>query len=216
MIRDNNYNLLPVFKRIMLSKALYAENSRNSLIKHPMDLVIGFVKTTGFPLNYRNYDTLMSRMEQQVLNPNTVFGWDERYLSGQQLQIEWWNVLIDYFINVDIEDLKTDNGYSYYDRFVADLHAGGKRTSADVIDRVARDLGAPITAAQKAELDQMMNYYLSTSGCPGSCSGQPYRLVRDIYDTDPAADESKTDWNGQRRLRMLIAALMELPITRTK
>lgn len=216
IIRSNNYNLIPAFRRLMSSKAMYAAQSRNSLIKHPLDLVIGFVKTTGFPLYYRNYDTLMSRLEQQVLVPNTVFGWNERYLSGQQLQIEWWNALIDNFMNVDLEDLKTDYGWSYYDRFVADLHASGKRTSGDVIDRVAKDLGVAITPAQKAELDQMMNFYLTRNGCPGQCGGQPYRLVRNIYDTDPAANESQASWNGQRRLRMLIAALMELPGARTK
>lgn len=216
IIRSNNYNLLPAFRRLMSSKAMYAAQSRNSLIKHPLDLVIGFVKATGFPLYYRNYDNLMSRLEQQVLVPNTVFGWNERYLSGQQLQIEWWNVLIDYFMNVDLADIKADYGWSYYDRFVADLHASGKRTSGDVIDRVARDLGVAITPGQKAELDQMMNFYLTRNGCPGQCAGQSYRLIRNIYDTDPKATESEASWSGQRRLRMLIAALMQLPGARTK
>jgi hypothetical protein len=216
VIRANNYNLLPVFKKVMGSKAMYAAQSRNSLIKHPLDLVIGFVKATGFPLYYRNYDTVMNRLEQQVLGPNTVFGWNEKYLSGQQLQIEWWNVLIDYFMNVDLEDVKLETGWSYYDRFVADLHVAGKRTSSDVIDRVASDLGVAITAGQKAELDQMMNYYLTRYGCPSQCNGQGYKLVRELYDTDPNADESEASWNGQRRLRMLIAALMELPSARTK
>jgi len=216
IIRDNNYNLLPAFKKIMTSKAMYADKSRNSLIKHPMDLVVGFVKATGFPLYYRNYDELMARLEQQVLGPNTVFGWNEKYLSGQQLQIEWWNALVDYFINVNLDDIKKASGWSYYDRFVADLNAAGKRTASDVIDRVAKDLGIAITPAQKAELEQMMDYYLSTYNCPQDCNGQSFRLIRNLYDTDPAADESKTDWNGQRRLRMLITALMELPSARTK
>jgi uncharacterized protein (DUF1800 family) len=216
VIRNSNYNLLPAFRKVMASKAMYAAQSRNSLIKHPLDLVVGFVKATGFPLYYRNYDGLMNRLEQQVLGTNTVFGWNERYLSGQQLQIEWWNVLIDYFMNVDLQVVKEKSGWSYYDRFVADLHAAGKRTSSDVIDRVARDLGVTITAGQKAELDQMMNYYLSRYGCPEQCNGQGYKLVRQLYDTDPNSDESEAAWSGQRRLRMLIAALMELPGARTK
>ena len=216
IIRNNNYNLLPAFRRLMTSKAMYAAQSRNSLIKHPLDLVVGYVKATGFPLYYRNYDALMNRLEQQVLGPQTVFGWNERYLSGQQLQIEWWNVFVDYFMNVNIDDIRKDTGWSYYDRFVADLHASGKRTSGDVIDRVASDLGVAITPGQKAELDQMMNFYLTRNGCPGQCDGQSFKLVRQLYDTDPTATESKTNWSGQRRLRMLITALMELPGARTK
>ena len=216
IIRDNNYNLLPTLKTLMASKAMYAAQSRNSLIKHPLDLVIGFVKATGFPLYYRNYDGLLNRLEEQVLNPATVFGWDVKYLSGQQLQIEWWNALMDYFINVNIDDLKNESGFTYYKRFVEDLNAAGQKTSGAVIDRVAKDLGVPITPAQKAELDQMMNFYLSTYQCPTQCNGQPFKLIRNQYDTDPASTESGTDWNGQRRLRMLITALMELPSARTK
>lgn len=215
LIHDNKYNLLPVFKRLMTSKALYASKSRNSLIKHPIELITTFVKTTGFPLYYRNYDSIMSRLEQQVLNPNTVFGWDVKYLSGQQLQIEWWNVLVDYFININIGDVKKDHNWSYYDRFVLDLHNAGKRTSLDVIDRVARDFGITINAAQRAEVDQLMNFYLSKWGCPAQCNGMPYRLIREAYDTNPQANESNYE-NGQRRLRMLITALLELPEARTK
>jgi len=216
LIRDNNYNLIPVFRKLMVSKALFAGQSRGALIKHPLEMVVGFVKATGFPLYYRHYDTLMNRLEQTVLNPATVFGWDTKYLSGQQLQIEWWNTFVDYFINFDPEDMKDETGYSYYDRFVWELYATNRRTSLDLVDRVARDLGVPINAAQRATLDEMMNFYLTRYGCPSQCGGQSYRLVRELYDMDPNADESKNDWGGQRRLRMLITALMELPAARTK
>jgi len=216
IIRDNNFNLLPVFRRLMASRAVYAPASRASLIKHPIEIVTGFVRTTGFPLYYRRYDELLNRLEQQILNPNTVFGWDVKYLSGQQLQIEWWNTMMDYFMNVNIEDLKTDYNWSYYDRFVRDLHDSGQRTSLAVINRVAQDFGISLTDAQRAELDQMMNFYLSRYQCPAQCNGAAYRLIRNAYDTDPTATESSVAWNGQRRLRLLIAALMQLPQARTK
>lgn len=216
IIRDNNYNLLSVMRRLMVSKALYAPASRHSLIKHPMDYIVGFVRTTGFPLNYRNYDSLLASVEQQILNPNTVFGWDVKYLSGQQLQISRWNAITNYFMNAKIQDLKEDYNWSFYDRFIGDLHLAGRRTSADVINRVARDLGVPINAAQFAELEQLMNFYLTRYNCPSQCNGMPYRLVRDNFDTDPAAEESGYDWNGQRRIRLLIAALMQSPEAQTK
>lgn len=216
IIRDNNYNLLPVMRRLMLSKALYAGASRHSLIKHPLDFIVGFVRTTGFPLYYRNYDGLISRIEQQILNPNTVFGWDVKYLSGQQLQIERWNVLVDYFMNINTVDLRVDYNWSYYDRFVADLHAAGQGSSIAVINRVAADLGVPLNATQVAELDQLMNFYLTRYNCPAQCNGMPYRLIRDNYDTDPSADESGYEWGGQRRIRLLVTALLQLPEAQTK
>jgi Protein of unknown function (DUF1800) len=216
IIRDNNYNLLPVFRRLMASRAVYAPGSKSSLIRHPLEMVVGFLKTTGYPLWYRQYDEVLNRLEQQILNPNTVFGWDVKYLSGQQLQIEWWNTMMDYFINIDVDETKVDYGWSYYDRFVADLHNSGRRTSIDVVNRVAYDFGITLNDGQRAELDQMMNYYLTTYQCPAQCNGAPYRLVRAAYDTDPSATESGTDWNSQRRIRMLVAALMQLPQARLK
>lgn len=216
IIRSSGYNLLPVFRRVMTSKALYAQRSRNSIIKHPVDMLVGYVKTTGFPLYYRRTDEILSRLEQQLLNPPTVFGWNTKYLSGEQLQVEWWNVLVGYFMNVSIVDLKDDYGWSYYDRFIADLHASGKRTAGDVIDRVASDFGIKLEPAQRAELEQMMNYYLSSWDCPANCNGMPYRMERNLFDTDPSADESGYEWNGQRRIRLLITALLELPQARMK
>jgi len=212
IIRDNNYNLLPVFKKIMLSKALYAGESRNSLIKHPLDMVVGFIKTTGYPIYYRNYLNLFSKLEQIVLEPATVFGWNVRYLAGQQLQIEWWNVLVDYFINPDIKDIKEKYNWSYYDRFVAN----GPQNSGEVIDRVASDFAIALTTAQKAELEQLMNYYLTKYQCPSMCNGMSYRLIRQLYDTNSSSAESAQDGSGQRKLRQLISALLEMPEFRTK
>jgi hypothetical protein len=216
LIRNNNYNLIPVFRTIMSSKAVFAPASRRSLIKHPLDIVIGFTRNTGFPLYYRNYDYLLQRLEQQVLNAPSVFGWDEKYLSGQQMQIEWWNAFVDNFININTTQVKQSTGWSYYDRFVSDLYNSGQRSSLSVITRVAQDLGVAINSTQISELDQLMNYYLTRSGCPSSCGGLSYRLIRNQYDTNPLAAESGYDWNGQRRIRLLITALMELPEARLK
>jgi hypothetical protein len=137
-----------------------------------------------------------------------VFGWDEKKLVGDALLLSWRNVVTNEFINIDIKDLKDKTTWSYYDRFVADLNAQGKNTSLDVINRVAKDLGIKLNDKQRASLDQYMNFAASTYGCPADCNGAPYKLVRKKYDTDPSSTESGYEWNGQRKIRGLVALLL--------
>ncbi len=216
IIRAHNYNLIPVMKQVMMSKAVFAQKSRGSLLKHPIELFIGLVKTTGFPFYYRSYNSLLNRLEQKAFDPDTVFGWDVRYLAGEQLQVEWWKVIIDYFINRDIEELFEEYNFSYYDRFIRTLYNQGQGTSESVIQRVTQEFGLELNAAQLGQLNQLMNYYLTTSGCPSQCGGLSYRLVRDQFDSHPESDESGFEWNGQRKIRSLIAAITELPEYRVK
>lgn len=216
IIRAHNYNLLPVMKQVMTSKAVYSPKSRGSILKHPLELFIGFVKTTGFPFYYRSYTELLNRLEQRAFDPDTVFGWDVRYLAGEQLQVEWWKVIIDYFINQNIRDLYDDYEFSYYNRFVRDLYLQGQGSSDNVLQRLAREFGVSLNSAQLGQLNQLMNYYLTTSGCPAQCGGQPYRLVRDQFDSHPDSNESKFEWNSQRKVRSSLAAIAQLPEYRVK
>lgn len=211
VIEDNHHNLLPVFRTVMLSKAMFAADSRNSLLKHPVERVIGFLRVTNYPLNYRRLDELMARLEQQPLRPPTVFGWNPQKLIDDSRMLSWRNAVTDYFMNINIEELKEDTGYSYYDRFVKDLHDQGKRTARDVIDRVSRELGVQLNEAQKAKLDDYMNYYYSTYQCPSQCNGQPFKAVRDIFDTSPDAEASGVGYNGQRKIRGLLTIVTGLP-----
>lgn len=216
IIRAHNYNLLPVMRQVMMSKAVFAPESRGSLLKHPLELFIGFVKTTGFPFYYRNYNTVLGLLEQRVLDPETVFGWDVNVLAGEQMQVAWWNLVIDYFINLNLASLHQNFGFNYYNRFVADLHNQGLGTSENVLLRLAREFGVSLNPSQLDHLNQLMNYSLTTSGCPAQCSGLPYRLVRDQYDSHPEADESGFGLRGQRKLRSAIALIVQLPEYRVK
>ena len=208
VIRENDYKLLPVFQRIMGSKAMFAAQSRGALIRHPVERVVSFIKTSGFPVYYRRLDALVSQLEQQPLNPPSVFGWDEKKLSSDSLLLAWRNTVIDEFVNINIKELKDEKAWSYYDRFVADLNQQGKTGSLDVINRVAQDFGAILTEKQRAHLDQYLNFSPTNYQCPEQCGGNPYRLERDKYDTDPSSRESGTDWGGQEKIRGLVALLL--------
>lgn len=207
-IRENDYKLLPVFKKVMASKAMFAPQSRGALIRHPVERVVSFFKTSGFPIYYRRLDALVSQLEQQPLNPPSVFGWDEKKLSSDSLLLAWRNTVIDEFTNINVKDFKEKRGWAYYDRFVADLNQQGKTSSLDVINRVAQDFGVVLTDKQRAHLDQYLNFSPTNYQCPGQCGGNSYRLERDKYDTDPASRESGYEWGGQEKIRGLVVLLL--------
>jgi uncharacterized protein (DUF1800 family) len=208
IIRENNYNLHPAMKKIMASKALYAPRSRFGLLRSPIERLAALVKVTGFPLDYREYDSILQQLEQQPYNPPSVFGWDEKKLLSDQSMLEWRNVVVGRFMNINTFETKRDRNWSYYDRFVASLHAQGQRTSRLVIERAAKDFGVMLTEPQIAQLEQLMNFRASNYQCPAQCAGKPYRLYREAFDTDPSAVESGTEWNGMRAIRQLITVLL--------
>lgn len=208
ILRANNHNLLPTFKQVMMSKAVYAPQSRGALVKHSLERVVSFLKTSRFPVSYRRLDSIVSQLEQQPLNPPSVFGWDERKNASDSMLLAWRNTVINEFINIDVKQVKERTGYSYYDRFVADLNRQGLTSSNDVITRLAQDLGIQLTDKQRATIDQFLNFSATSSGCPAQCSGGSYRLERDKYDTDPGSKESGMDWGGQEKIRGAVTLML--------
>ena len=122
--------------------------------------------------------------------------------------LAWRNTVINEFINIDVKQVKERTGFSYYDRFVADLNRQGLTSSNDVITRLAQDLGIQLTDKQRATIDQFLNFSATSSGCPAQCSGGSYRLERDKYDTDPGSRESGMDWGGQEKIRGAITLML--------
>lgn len=208
VIREHNYNLLPVFRILMKSEALFADKSKKSLIKHPVDLVIQFLKATEFPLNYRAIEYIASSLDQVPGVAPSVFGWDEKQLSGEPHQIAWRSALTGYFINPGMVDMKKNSNWTYYDRFVASLVIGQQGpTARQVIDTVAAELSVTLHEAQIQELEQFMNFSSTSSGCPGECNGLSYRLERYAYDSHPSSSES----TYQNSLKKMISVILQSP-----
>lgn len=208
VIRDNNYNLLPVFRMLMKSEALFADRSKRSLVKHPTDLVIQFLKTTEFPLYYRAIEYVANNLDQVPGVAPSVFGWDEKRLAGEAHQLAWRSTLTGYFINPGMVDMKKNTNWSYYDRFVANLAVGQQGpTARQVIDRVASELSVSLHENQKQQLEEYMNFTSTTSGCPTQCNGLPYRLERLAYDSHPTSSESIY----QNALKKMISVILQSP-----
>ena len=95
---QNNFELLPIFKKLFKSEHFFNVDSSNVIIKSPIDLMVfiekefDFMKPNNFTNNLTNY--LRARtmdMGQQILNPIDVAGWQENHdwISTGTLPMRW-------------------------------------------------------------------------------------------------------------------------------
>ncbi len=95
---QNNFELLPIFKKLFKSEHFFNVDASNVIIKSPIDLMVfiekefDFIKPNNFTNNLTNY--LRARtmdMGQQILNPIDVAGWQENHdwISTGTLPMRW-------------------------------------------------------------------------------------------------------------------------------
>lgn len=82
ILRSSNYEIMPVLKMLLKSKLFYSDNVISSLVKSPLDLMLGAVKMMNIQfdpsvlttrLNY--IITQSSAAGQYILDPPNVQGW---------------------------------------------------------------------------------------------------------------------------------------------
>jgi len=77
MLQEQRYELKPVMRRLFLSRHFYDPSVMGNMIKSPVDLVVGSIRTLNSPP--RNISVLtdaMDMMGQSVFLPPSVKGWD--------------------------------------------------------------------------------------------------------------------------------------------
>ncbi|MCR9244899.1 MAG: DUF1800 domain-containing protein [bacterium] len=82
VIRDANYEMRPVLRRLFLSQAFYA--AAGEMVRSPVDFGIGFVRSTGLLVAPRTMRDELNSVAQQPSRPPSVFGWPqgEEWLSA--------------------------------------------------------------------------------------------------------------------------------------
>lgn len=75
-IRANNYDLRKPMAELLRSKLFFDPSVGHSLIKSPIDLVIGTIRTLGVRPNVQNARQLLAELGQDVFEPPTVKGWE--------------------------------------------------------------------------------------------------------------------------------------------
>jgi hypothetical protein len=202
IIRDNNFNLTPVMRAIMRSKAMYAPGSKETLIKQPIELVIGLLRSLpGYNPNHihngDDYTVLTwhtSDLGQTFFSPQSIFGWDEKVLAGASY-IKIWRDVSNQIVT------KTEGSSSdYFARYsLRDHFWTGLTTTDQLIDRLSSCFNVPLNSSQRGFLKN----YLDTQPRAG---GQPQ--------ASPFSGQGATQ--QEERIKGAIAILVNQPSYRTK
>jgi len=75
-IRHHDFAWSPVLRELLTSRLFFANEHRNSLIKSPIELVLGALRTLDAKPQLQNVAKLCAELGQSPFEPPTVKGWD--------------------------------------------------------------------------------------------------------------------------------------------
>ncbi len=76
-IRRHDYQLRPVLRVLFRSSAFYDDTARGSLVKSPVDLIVGTARQLGVPIHdLPAAERALASLGQELMQPPNVKGWD--------------------------------------------------------------------------------------------------------------------------------------------
>jgi uncharacterized protein (DUF1800 family) len=75
-IRHHDFQLKPVLRELFSSAWFYQPENRGTLIKSPLDFVLGSLRTLAGPVKWHPVVTLLADLGQSVFEPPSVKGWE--------------------------------------------------------------------------------------------------------------------------------------------
>ncbi|MFN0052851.1 MAG: DUF1800 family protein [Planctomycetales bacterium] len=75
-IRDHDFQMTPVLRELLSSRLFYSPLARRTLIKSPVELVLGGLRTLAGRANLAAAIPLLASLGQDFFEPPTVKGWD--------------------------------------------------------------------------------------------------------------------------------------------
>jgi uncharacterized protein (DUF1800 family) len=76
VFRESRYEIKPLLRALLTGDAFWAEDHRAALVKSPVDLVVGTLRTFGIrPMDYRPAAIVTAALGQNLFTPPNVKGW---------------------------------------------------------------------------------------------------------------------------------------------
>ena len=75
VLRANDWELKPMLKRMLTSKAFFSSKARMGIIKSPVEHTVGLIRSTGLVLPPANIRVITSNAGQYLTYPPSVAGW---------------------------------------------------------------------------------------------------------------------------------------------
>lgn len=152
VLQARNYELEPMLRNLFLSEEFYSPRCTGSLIKSPVQLVVGMLRDSGVShmSGYGGVDASVQQMGQQLFEPPDVKGWryGRSWISSNRLFVRY-NAVADLIRTVPRAGANAGPGLD----IVALLEGGGCPAGAAAVDYLARAcLMRPLPADKRAEL----------------------------------------------------------------
>ncbi len=169
LLRRGKYELKPLLRTLLASRAFYSSEAVGRKIKSPTELVVGAVRQLGLPLESLGLvQQQMVRMGQNLLEPPNVKGWDggRAWINSATLLVRY-NLMYDVVISGqrNARQRRTRNplapGFGWTANELLELPilkaCVSCKSSREVIDLLAqRLLGGRLTKARRAQLQAML------------------------------------------------------------
>ena len=75
IFRENNTEIRPVVRAIFQAEEFYSDRAVAALVKGPVELVVGTVRTLGIDTDFKRLDQPIESMGQVLFDPPNVAGW---------------------------------------------------------------------------------------------------------------------------------------------
>ncbi len=166
VLRSNQYELTPMLKNLFLSEEFYSSKSMGTMIKSPLQLVVGMLRDLGVK-EVADYGLLfgaMRDMGQELLEPPDVKGWrgGRAWINSNRLFTRY-NTVANLLRNVP-----QPGGRRGVD-VVALLEGSGSQNAGDVVDFLAR---ACFTSPLEPQKRQNLIEYLGALPPPAQWAPQ--------------------------------------------
>ena len=173
-IKANDFKLYPVIGDMMRSKAFYAPESAETILKDPQTYLITFARMMGIPIgNYNDISYYLSDLGMEAGKPPTVFGfsYNKRLLTSDVYQVERFRILTTYMAYQDFTQIKNKfGGWNVFTNIISQIPRVSGDPGTDAAEGLMKrlNLSDNFNSDQKAQFVQFLNYYM------GDCDNQDH------------------------------------------
>ena len=154
LLRQSNWELAPVFTTLFLAEAFYSPEAKAGFVKGPVEMAIGFIRSTGILAPERSVlDGRLNVLGQRPTQPPTVNGWPvgNAWLSSSGM-VDRANL-----VNAVLSQRAFQQTQGFQ---LASLLPPPPVTTGGVVDHLASTLNLALTPAERAAYVT----YLDTTG----------------------------------------------------
>ncbi len=201
VLKDSNYALGPTLKTLFMSEYFYSPKAMGNLIKSPVQLVVGTLRTLGIrEANPSQVAVAVKAMGQELFEPPNVKGWD----GGK----EWVNSAT-LFARQNFAVLMVSRAFEGLPKGQPKIQPGRKDPPLGAVARV--DL---VTLLQNQKLETpeaVVDYFIRAMFLAPVSESKRAELVGFLGQLPPAAQWGQQRNEISRRVGSLLILMMSMP-----